>query len=271
MSMFDNIRFPYFNLQQLNLDWLMTELKRIAGFMPQDGNVGDILTRKSDGAAWEQPSAVQVDIDGLPQDSQIMDNDQLIFYDVSAEANRKIKPPDLLNSMCSDAYPQMDGTASAGTSKKPARYDHIHPTDTSRAKASYFSSDKLKIVNGGTGASNAADARTNLGIVKAVAFAFSGGDASVTAFGHGVYDAVTGAVRLYLDARSTSDIATNTVLAVVPAEYRPTAVVNRATSVITNAAGSTFVYHCTIGTNGEIKQDLTSTAREIFMVYEYII
>lgn len=164
MGMFDNIRFPYFNLQQLNLDWILTEVKRIAGFMPQDGNVGDILTRKSDGAAWEQPAAVQVDIDGLPADTQIMDNDELIFYDVSAQANRKIKPPDLMDSMASNAYPSMDGTASAGTSKKPARYDHVHPTDTSRAKASYFSSDHLKVANGGTGAGNASDARTNLGL-----------------------------------------------------------------------------------------------------------
>lgn len=197
MGMFDNIRFPYFNLQQLNLDWLLNEVKRIAGFMPQDGNVGDILTRKSDGAAWEQPAAVQVDINGLPGDTQIMDNDELIFYDVSAQANRKIKPPDLMDSMASNAYPSMDGTASAGTSKKPARYDHVHPTDTSRAKASYFSSDKLKIANGGTNASNPADARTNLGLgavatedVVPVAKGGTGGtDAATARSGIGAMDA----------------------------------------------------------------------------------
>lgn len=178
MAFFDNIKFPFFTLQELNLDWLLTEVKRIAGFMPQDGNVGDILTRKSDGAAWEPPDAVQVDIDGLPEDTQIMDNDQLIFYDISQQANRKIKPPNLLDSMCSNGTPYMNGTGSAGTSKKPSRYDHVHPTDTSRqaalsgtqmnavnsgAPASCFSSGKLKLVNGGTGADNAADARTNLG------------------------------------------------------------------------------------------------------------
>ena len=178
MAFWDNIRFPYFNMQELNLDWIMKELKRIAGFMPQDGNVGDILTRKSEGAAWEPPEAVNININGLPEDTQILDNDQLIFYDISAQANRKIKPPNLLDSMMSNGTPLMDGTASPGTSKKPARYDHKHPTDTSRqaalsgaqmnavnsgAPANCFSSDKLKVDNGGTGADNAADARTNLG------------------------------------------------------------------------------------------------------------
>lgn len=177
MAFWDNIRFPYFNMQELNLDWIMKELKRIAGFMPQDGNVGDILTRKSDGAAWEPPEAVNININGLPEDTEIGENDQLIFYDISAQANRKIKPPNLLDSMMSNGTPLMDGTASPGTSKKPARYDHKHPTDTSRqaaltgaqmnavnsgAPASSFSSGKLKIANGGTGADNAADARVNL-------------------------------------------------------------------------------------------------------------
>lgn len=181
MAFFDNIKFPFFTLQELNLDWLLNEMKRISGFMPQDGNPGEILTRKSDGAAWEPPEAVNINIDGLPQDSQIMDNDQLIFYDISAQANRKIKPPDLLDSMCSNGTPYMNGTGSAGTSKKPSRYDHVHPTDTSRqaalsgtqmnavnsgAPANCFSSNKLKIDNGGTGAATASDARDNLEVSR---------------------------------------------------------------------------------------------------------
>jgi len=164
MGLFDGIKFPHLNTQELNLDWIMTMIKELMGFMPTDGDVGDILMRKSDGASWEPPTAVQVDIDGLPEDTQIMNNDQLIFYDISVQANRKIKPPNLLDSMCSDAYPLMDGIAAAGTSKKPARYDHVHPTDTSRAPSSYFQNGNLKVGNGGTGADNGADACDNLGV-----------------------------------------------------------------------------------------------------------
>ncbi len=164
MGLFDNIRFPYFNFQELNLDWLLHEVKRIAGFMPADGNPGDILTKKDSGAAWEPPEAVNININALPEDTEIGDNDQLVFYDISAQANRKIKPPNLLDSMMSNATPLMDGTGSAGTSKKPARYDHRHPTDTSRAPASYFQNNALKVANGGTGATTAAAARSSLGL-----------------------------------------------------------------------------------------------------------
>lgn len=166
MGLFDNIRFPYFNFQELNLDWLLQEVKRIAGFMPADGNPGDILTKKDSGASWEPPEAVNININALPEDTELGDNDQLIFYDISAQANRKIKPPNLLDSMMSNAFPLMDGTAQAGTSKKPARYDHRHPTDTSRAPASYFQNDALKVINGGTGATSAAQALTNLGALS---------------------------------------------------------------------------------------------------------
>lgn len=143
MAFWDNIHFPYFNMQELNLDWIMKELKRIAGFMPQDGNVGDILTRKSEGASWEPPEAVNININALPEDTEIGDNDQLIFYDISAQSNRKIKPPNLLDSMMSNGFPLMDGTASPGTSKKPARYDHKHPTDTTA-----YGGKKVKFVAG---------------------------------------------------------------------------------------------------------------------------
>jgi len=161
---FNGMKFPSFTMQQLNLDWILTEIKRVMGFFPEDGDPGTVLMKTEDGTAWEELDAVDININGVPEDTEITDTDKLIFYDLSSSANRKITAPNLLNSMMSNGSPLMDGTASAGTSKKPARYDHRHPTDTSRAPASYFQNNALKVANGGTGATNARDARINLDI-----------------------------------------------------------------------------------------------------------
>ena len=182
MSLFNwnGVKFPGFTMQQLNLDWILTEIKRVMGFFPEDGNPGTVLMKTEDGTAWEELAAVDININGVPEDTELTDTDKLIFYDVSSSANRKITAPNLLNSMMSNGTPLMDGTASAGTSKKPARYDHRHPTDTSRQAAlsgvqmnavnsgapanSFDSNGVLKIEHGGTGATTAADAIANLGI-----------------------------------------------------------------------------------------------------------
>lgn len=77
----------------------------------------------------------------------------------------------------SDDAPQMDGTASAGSSAAYARGDHVHPTDTSRAAAEHthdagdidagtLAADRLPTVpisKGGTGATTAEDALRALG------------------------------------------------------------------------------------------------------------
>lgn len=164
MSMFDNIKFPFLTHQQLNLDWILQEIKRVMGFFPESGEAGAVLMKTEDGTAWEELAAVDININGVPEDTELTDTDKLIFYDVSSSANRKITAPNLLNSMMSNGTPLMDGTGSAGTSKKPARYDHRHPTDTSRAPASYFQNNALKIENGGTGATTVQGAIANLGI-----------------------------------------------------------------------------------------------------------
>ena len=164
MGLFDGIKFPFLTEQQLNLDWILHEIRRVMGFFPESGDPGTVLMKTEDGTAWEELAAVDININGVPEDTELTDTDKLIFYDVSSSANRKITAPNLLNSMMSNGTPLMDGTGSAGTSKKPARYDHRHPTDTSRAPASYFQNNALKVSNGGTGATNAYDARINLGI-----------------------------------------------------------------------------------------------------------
>ena len=88
------IKYPFFNTQSLNLDWIMLKLKEILKFMPLNGNVGDVLQRKAEGAAWEALSAVSMDINSL--NSATPDSaDELPIYDVSAQGNRKITVADI--------------------------------------------------------------------------------------------------------------------------------------------------------------------------------
>lgn len=56
MGWFDRARFPYFNMQELNLDWLLSKVKQLAGFLPEDGAAGQVLTRTGEGAEWKDPA-----------------------------------------------------------------------------------------------------------------------------------------------------------------------------------------------------------------------
>ena len=50
--MFGQKFYPYSTLQELNLDWILTKVKNILRFVPDDGVVGQILRRTPDGAEW---------------------------------------------------------------------------------------------------------------------------------------------------------------------------------------------------------------------------
>ena len=88
------IKFPFFQTQELNLDWIMLKLKEILKFMPLNGNVGDVLQRKADGAAWEAISAVSMDIHSLSSTAPAT-GDEIPVYDISAQGNRKITVADI--------------------------------------------------------------------------------------------------------------------------------------------------------------------------------
>ena len=88
------IKFPFFNSQELNLDWIMLKLKEILKFMPLNGNIGDVLQRKADGAAWESISAISMDIHSLSSTTPAT-GDEIPIYDISAQGNRKITVADI--------------------------------------------------------------------------------------------------------------------------------------------------------------------------------
>lgn len=53
------IKFPYPDMQQLNLDWILSRLKAIMKFLPPGGAVGQILRRTSTGAEWSDEGALE--------------------------------------------------------------------------------------------------------------------------------------------------------------------------------------------------------------------
>lgn len=52
------IEFPFFNMQQLNLDWIIDKIKGMLSFLPDDGTAGQILRRTADGAEWSDEETV---------------------------------------------------------------------------------------------------------------------------------------------------------------------------------------------------------------------
>ena len=87
----------------------------------------------------------------------------------------------------------------------------------------------------------------------------------------GVYDHVTGIVRLTFGFTSTSNVATGTTLFTIPEEYRPA---SQATGtalfgVYTSSGMTTGAATCTLNENGTITQSLTSNARSGFGYIEY--
>ena len=53
------IKYPYPNMQQLNLDWILGRLKAIMKFLPNGGAVGQILRRTSTGAEWSDEGSLE--------------------------------------------------------------------------------------------------------------------------------------------------------------------------------------------------------------------
>ena len=83
-------KFPFFSMQQLNLDWIMTQLKKVLAFLPFDGSPGQILQRGSQSARWVNIGAVSMDIHGLQTAETVTGSDELPVYNTSVEGNRKM-------------------------------------------------------------------------------------------------------------------------------------------------------------------------------------
>ena len=122
----------------------------------------------------------------------------------------------------------------------------------------------VQSVNGQTGAAVISTPQT------AQRTALLDGDAGITMFGAVVKDTNNNTARIYMVARSTSNITPSSILAVIPDGYRP-AVNTALYGFFYNSGGVSAVYYGTAGASGYITQALGSTIREVFLCGEYML
>lgn len=97
--MFTGIKFPYFNMQQLNLDWLMERISKSPEIIKLPALAGDDLSDVStmiDYKALEIPKGICFIECGLPDDPEDrrcacliykIDNDNIIVFAMGFSAN----------------------------------------------------------------------------------------------------------------------------------------------------------------------------------------
>ena len=125
--MFD--KFPFTNVHELNLDWILRILNKLKG-----GTKDQVLTRLSNKPldfGWKTMSGGgggggTTDYNDLGNKPSI-NGVTLEGNKTSAQLNIPVGP-ELANTM-----PLMDGTPQIGNSSRAAKADHVHPSDTSKA------------------------------------------------------------------------------------------------------------------------------------------
>ena len=135
--------FPWSNFHELNLDWLLEEVKKLrqdidgltGGSVPSDvtpqmdgtGSAGSSVNY-SRGDHVHPTDTSRASVSDLVDTADRLDLEDVRLDGAISAVDAKIK--------FSTAAPIMDSSsASAGISDYLARADHIHPTDTSRASA----------------------------------------------------------------------------------------------------------------------------------------
>lgn len=179
-------RFPYTNLNDINLDWIIKKVKALIGlvdekqnkpantgvagqvlgldenlnpvWLDQTGggggttNYNDLINKPQIEGATLSGNKTAAEL-GLARASDVPTKTSDLANDsgfVNATEAGAAAPVQSVNGMtgnvaitvpsASSTLPQMDGIASAGSNfSQFARADHVHPTDTSRASADYFS------------------------------------------------------------------------------------------------------------------------------------
>lgn len=140
--------YPYSNFHDLNLDWLLQQVKQLRTDV--DGLIGS-ASPSNDPPAMDGVAAPGSSVNYSRGDHvHPTDTSRASATDLTNEVNARTEK-DLLQDAdiaaldakikFSASNPLMDGSPSAGFASEQARADHIHPTDTSRASASELTTE----------------------------------------------------------------------------------------------------------------------------------
>lgn len=112
----------------------------------------------------------------------------------------------------------------------------------------------------------------NLAALTSPTESFSGTMASnISGRCGGIYDKLTGTVRINFCASKSSDIGTSDTLITIPAAYRPSSTVYGSGVIETYISNEyrSRAYQVSLNSSGQIKQGYSSYARSAFGVFEY--
>ena len=133
------------------------------------------------------------------------------------------------------------------------------------------SEDIVPVSKGGTGASNAADARANLGM-GATIVPITDPSPSLSGWfmqGQLTFDPGANTVRIYLVCRASANIAASQAIGIIPEPYRPKTQKFVFCYEKMNNNAVQIAYPGVVETNGNVRQTGTSAALECLVVGEY--
>lgn len=132
MGLFD--RFPWSDEHQLNLDWILTIIKKLQG-----GTTDQVLSKKSNRPLDFGWKTIQGGGGGTTDYNELGNkpsiNGVTLMGNKTTEDLNITAGPEL-----ADTWPMMDGPVQVGSSTKAARADHRHPSDTSKLDISQAAS-----------------------------------------------------------------------------------------------------------------------------------
>jgi len=116
------IEFPFFNMQQLNLDWIIDKIKGMLSFLPDDGTAGQILRRTADGAEWsdEETGGGAVDSVNGQTGTVVLGADDILMND-----NTSVE--DSLDDLKSTINGGLTESSFSETLKQKAIKDYVTP------------------------------------------------------------------------------------------------------------------------------------------------